>query len=157
MRKRRGRSGSSGPPSDRNTTHFEPNLLESLRQQTERRNENLAWRRFQDPAWRFERQVIAALAADVDRQLQQLVPSRHRQTTSSYKAPPGFMLMDPETGEISGQTRAALLQEEPLRERKRTQPYDPCQDSKEQRRAAVLRSGHGGINGIRNYSKHKDC
>jgi len=58
----------------------------------------------------------------------------------------GDALVDVRTGEILSAKRTA--------ERIAS---DPCARKRENRRAAVLASGNGGVNGVRNYSKHKEC
>lgn len=55
----------------------------------------------------------------------------------------GDFLVDRSTGEIVGRQEVVVS--------------DPCARSKDDRRSAVIRSGHGGVNGVRKYAKHKEC
>lgn len=49
------------------------------------------------------------------------------------------------------------LPEPLLRESKSTHVPNPCQDSKEARRASIINGGHGGRNGSTRYRKHSEC
>lgn len=144
MRKKRDTNAS------RNRARFDGYLsreeLEVRRAATDRRYERQAWRRFMDPAQQFERAVRAMAFELVGPQLERLVPAEHRQSSVGMYSPQ-VRLFGP-----------GILDPEPvLRERKRTEVYDPCQDSKQTRRAAIINSGHGGRNGATKYRKHEDC
>lgn len=58
----------------------------------------------------------------------------------------GGILVDARTGEmLSAKKVAERLQQ------------DDCRKAREARRHSIISSGHGGRNGVREYSKHKEC
>jgi len=88
--------------------------------------------------------VSAAVQAARNLPRQVAIPRARQQRFVYTKV--GDAFVDVRTGEI--------LKAKTVAERELT---DPCRQSKDDRRGSLLASGHGGINGVRNYRKHKEC
>lgn len=118
------------------------------------RETNRGW----DPSW-----TLARLRMSQTNPFVKLIPSSLRDTRQSSRpqtfaardtsrrqpfvyVDKGGILIDARSGEIMSAKRVA----ERLQQ-------DDCRKARNARRHSIISSGHGGRNGVREYSKHKEC